>query len=142
MKNKLILILILGFLSCKDDEMDRALSPTAPINDPFNKTTATAIKSGMFMNSAHTVTGTATLYESDGKYYITLEPFMTDNGPDLKIYLSEDAKASKYLKLGELKSTNGKQTYDVPSGTNVSSYKYLLVWCEQFSVNFGYAELN
>ncbi|NJN42235.1 MAG: DM13 domain-containing protein [Flammeovirgaceae bacterium] len=67
---------------------------------------------------------------------------MTENGPDLKIYLSLNESATNYINLGDLKSTTGKQSYDIPDNTVISDQMYVHVWCQDFSVNFGQAKLQ
>ncbi len=138
MKSLVILFLVIVLASCKEDEA----TPTGPINDTFNPATATIIKSGTFVGVGHTVSGTAAIYESAGKKTVLLDPFASQNGPDLKVYLSKDEKASSYISLGKLKSVDGKQSYEIPDNPDVTTYKYVLVWCEQFTVIFGKAELK
>jgi hypothetical protein len=58
------------------------------------------------------------------------------------VYLSTDRQASDFLDLGRLKANNGNQNYDIPEGTDLSKYDTVLVWCKQFSVLFGSAELT
>ena len=41
-----------------------------------------------------------------------------------------------------MKSTIGKQSYEVTGMPDLDEYKFVLVWCEQFSVLFGKAELQ
>jgi hypothetical protein len=94
------------------------------------------------MGVGHTVSGTVKAYNSNGKKTIVLDPFSSQNGPDLKIYLSKDENASQYINLGPMKSTTGKQSYDVTGMPDLDEYKFVLVWCEQFSVLFGKAELK
>jgi hypothetical protein len=71
-----------------------------------------------------------------------LEDLRVTNGPDLYVYLSADRQASDFVDLGRLKANNGNQNYDVPEGTDLSKYDTVLVWCKQFSVLFGSAELT
>ncbi len=138
MKQILVLFLVLFITSCKEDEA----TPTTPIDDAFNPATATLIKSGAFVGVGHTVSGTAAIYEGAGKKTVLLDPYSSQNGPDLKIYLSKDEMASSYISLGKLKSTDGKQSYEIPNNTDIATYKFVLVWCEQFTVIFGKAELK
>ena len=138
MKKFWILVIVLAAIACKEENA----TPDKPIDDDFDPTGATISKSGLFVNSAHTVTGTATLYEDAGKKTVLLDPFMSDNGPDLKVYLSKDANATEYINLGVMKSTSGKQSYEIPGNPDISGYKYVLIWCQQFSVLFGKAELK
>ncbi|MBI2006386.1 MAG: DM13 domain-containing protein [Nitrosopumilales archaeon] len=72
---------------------------------------------------------------------LRLEDFSSTNGPDLYVYLASDASASDYVSLGQLKANNGNQNYDIPEGTDLAKYDTVLIWCKQFSVLFGSAEL-
>jgi hypothetical protein len=138
MKIIIILIFITALISCKEDDA----TPTAPISDVFDPTTATLLKSGTIEGIGHTVSGTASLYESGGKKVVVLDPYNSQNGPDLKVYLSKDINASSYISLGALKSVTGKQSYDVPGNPETTEYNYIMVWCEQFTVVFGRAEIK
>ena len=138
MKQIFILFFIIVITSCKEDEG----TPSGPVDDTFNPVTATLIKSGTLVGVGHTVSGTAAIYESTGKKTVLLDPYSSQNGPDLKVYLSKDEKASSYISLGKLKSTDGKQSYEIPDNPDVTDYKFVLVWCEQFTVIFGKAELK
>jgi hypothetical protein len=138
MKKFIILLLISAIISCKEDDA----TPTGPINDEFDPTTATLLKSGTIVGIGHTASGTASLYESGGKKVVVLDPYDSQNGPDLKVYLSKDINASSYISLGALKSVTGKQSYDVPGNPDAAEYNYIMVWCEQFTVVFGRAEIK
>lgn len=124
-------------IACQEENA----TPTKPIDDGFNTTTATLIRGGMFIGVGHSVSGTAAIYEKDAKYYVVLEPFTSQNGPDLKIYLSKDQTIDSYLNLGAMKSTMGKQSYLIPDNVAIADYDHVLVWCQQFSVLFGKAEM-
>ncbi len=45
------------------------------------------------------------------------------------------------LNLGGLKGTDGAFNYDIPEGTDISQYMSAIIWCRQFDVLFGHAEL-
>ena len=137
MKKLFILTFILAISSCQEEND----APTGSINDGFDTSKATLIKSGSFTGVGHSVSGKAAVYDSSGKKIVLLEPFMSQNGPDLKVYLSKDQNASEYISLGKMKSTSGKQSYEVPDNVNVADYSYVLIWCQQFSVLFGKAQL-
>jgi len=138
MKYIISFFICISFFSCKEENN----TPTLPINDPFDTTSASLVKTGNFVGSGHNVTGTASLFDTAGNKTIVLDPFSTVNGPDLKVYLSTDEMASSYVSLGPLKSISGKQSYDVPDGTNLDQNKFVLIWCEKFTVLFGSAELK
>ncbi len=90
----------------------------------------------------HPAEGQVRIVSGGGKQYVRYENFKTINGPDLYVYLAKDLDAKDFISLGKLKGTEGNINYEVPSGVNVSDYKYALVWCKAFSELFNYAELQ
>jgi hypothetical protein len=82
------------------------------------------------------------VYVEGGSDVLRLEDLRVTNGPDLYVYLATDEEASDFVSLGRLKANNGSQNYDIPEGTDLSKYDTVLVWCKQFSVLFGSAELT
>jgi hypothetical protein len=140
MKKNLLMLLMLSLSYACDTEDN---TPTTPVvDDPFDESTATLVSTGNIMGVNHTVSGTASIFESNGKYVVVLDPFSSQNGPDLKVYFSKDVKASAYLRLGDLKSTMGRQSYTIPDNTDISQYEYVHIWCEKFSVEFARAQLE
>lgn len=136
---KLLILFMFVSLACQEEDGTRE----TPINDTFDPTKATLLRAGTFMGATgHTVSGTSALYLSEGNNVLYLSPFSSQNGPDLKVYLSKDQNASSYVNLGKLKSTTGMQSYAIPSNVNIEEYPYALVWCQQFSVLFGKAQMN
>jgi len=137
---KLLCILLVGLMvACDSDDA----TPTAPANDSFDASMATLLRSGTWMGSInYSVSGSAQIFESNGKNFLVLDGFQSSNGPDLRVYLSANVNASSFVNLGKLKSTSGKQVYEIPAQTNVAQFKFALVWCQEFSVLFGKAETN
>ncbi|MDL5050257.1 DM13 domain-containing protein [Oscillatoria amoena NRMC-F 0135] len=136
---KLIVLLFVVLLGC-DPENN---TPSIPIDDEFDPGMATKLKMGSFAGVAgHTVSGMAITYDENGKKVLLLDPFTSQNGPDLRVYLSKDANAGFFINLGRLKSTTGAQSYEIPGNPNLDEYPFVLIWCQQFSVGFGEAEIN
>jgi Electron transfer DM13 len=139
MKNLILIIIVLAFAAgCAVEDA----TPSVPVDDDFHVEGATLVKQGTLVGIGHTARGVASIYEVEGKFTVLLDPYESQNGPDLKIYLSKDAAATAYLRLGNLKSTVGKQSYAVPAGTLVSEYHFVHVWCEKYTVVFAQAELE
>jgi hypothetical protein len=137
MKIVLGFLLIIGFMGCDPEDT----TPTTPVNDVFDETKATLLREGTWLGSSgYNVSGEAKIYDDNGKRVLLLTNFSSSNGPDLRVYLSTTANASSFVNLGRLKSTNGKQTYDIPAGTDINQFTFALIWCQQFSVLFGKAE--
>ena len=68
--------------------------------------------------------------------------FKTDAGPKLLVYLTTDVGSSDYVSLGDLKGIDGDFTYSIPDNTDLDKYKIVDIWCVDFSVSFGHAELK
>lgn len=115
------------FSACSKDDPD-----TPPANPSYR---------GEFVSGAHSTSGTATIDQEETT--LTLTNFKTDNGPDVNIYIASSLNAvtSDFIDLGDSKGRNGTYTYDLPGGKDYTVYKYVIVWCVDFDVNFGYAAL-
>ncbi len=104
------------------------------------------LRSGAFVgvgDGIHDAQGFALVVPlEDGQNLLRLEDFSSTNGPDLYVYLASDSSASDYVSLGRLKANNGNQNYDIPAGFDLTKYDTVLIWCKQFSVLFGSAELT
>jgi hypothetical protein len=134
-KSFLILALSLITLACsKPSVADDAVTPVD---------TDQVLATGSFINSSlHSASGTAKLIkDKDGKRFLLLENFKTDNGPDLRIYLSTSLKADNFTEISS-KLTLGNVRIAVPDNVDIKSQKFVLIWCKAFSVLFGSAELK
>ncbi len=119
-------------ISCSKN--DETSMPTTPVDS------AVSYK-GTFVNSAHVTSGSTSI--SSEKKIITFTNFKTDNGPNLKVYLASNLSSinADYKDLGSLKGISGNYTYDLPTNIDYTVYKYVVIWCVDFNVNFGYATL-
>lgn len=146
MKNLLIIaVAVFTLSSCVKNQELVPLSGTAVnVSNPaqtFEVSGQKLVSQGNFMSNVHTVSGTAKLYEKDGKRTLVFNNFNTDAGPDLRIYLSEDKGASKFTELSKLGNT-GNFFVEVPAAVNPDKQKFVLIYCKRFSVLFGNAELK
>lgn len=150
MKKLLIVAVLLGALTaCQKTEIEAAptSSTGAPVNliNPTQTFDAAGQKltgQGAFMGSGrYNASGTVKLYEKDNKSTLVFEGFKIDNGPDLRIYLAEDKSARGFIELsGKVRS--GGFFLELPTNTNLNKQKQVLIWCKQFAVLFGNAELK
>ena len=115
-------------------------------------TEARVVASGTFRDAdrAHKGQGTARIVElPGGGAQVQLSAFEVTNGPDLEVWLSAhpdpatsgDVSDNDWLSLGQLKGNVGDQAYSVPAGTDLTAYKSVVIWCEQFGVLFSPAAL-
>ncbi|UCF13422.1 MAG: DM13 domain-containing protein [Thermoplasmatales archaeon] len=97
---------------------------------------------GEFQSGDHPTSGTAQILEVNNTFVLRFENFKTDDGPGLYVYLSRDTEATDFISLGELKAIEGNMNYNINTEIELNEYKNVLVWCEPFSVLFGYAQLD
>ncbi len=106
-------------------------------------TAVTIVSSGVFSSNAHTTSGTVkVVIEASGKKFLVFENFRTDNGPDLKVWLSTGTSGSTYQEIGALKAVSGNFSYELDASINHITNNRVLIWCKAFSVLFGHAILQ
>ena len=102
---------------------------------------------GQFESLAHAGTGTVGVYAHGGELVLRFEDdTAVENGPDLNVYLvpteSWTGSVDGFIDLGDLKGNIGGQNYTVPAGTDLATYRTVVVWCVRFSVGFAAAALT
>ncbi len=107
----------------------------------FDPNGQTLVSQGTFKNGVHTASGTAKLYQKGTTYTLVFDSFKVESGPDLRIYLAENNQAKNFIELTELKNT-GNFYLTLPDKADVSKQINVLIWCKQFAVLFGSAELT
>ena len=133
----LIFILFVLFISACKKETD---GPTTVLNE----VPSTQVKSqnvGYFINGPYgAVSGKVQVLKiTEGNFEIVLDSFMSSNGPDLNVYLSKEAMPVNFIEAGKLKSTNGRQVYQLSTTADISLYKYVCIHCKAFNHLFGSA---
>lgn len=114
---------------------------------------AKTLETGTFHGKVHSTSGRATIYQQeDGSLLLRLTNFKTSNGPDVHVILiavkdaDDDANFLKSgverVELGPLKGNQGDQNYQIPSGTDLSKFQTVSIYCERFNANFGAAPLE
>ncbi len=126
------------------EEQDTTINETMTIN--INHSTQNTGLIGDFMgvnDGIHNAEGKVKILRlSDESQIVRLEDFRSTNGPDVHLYLAIDKQASDFIDLGRLKANIGNQNYQIPLDTDFNKYKYVLIWCQPFSVLFGSAQLS
>ncbi len=131
-----------------------AATPTTIADTTLLTTTTTVpvgpvrLSHGEFVGIEHHATGTASVYEQDGRHVLRFEDD-TDiqNGPDLYVWLLpttsyEGGTPAEYIDLGFLQGTVGGQNYDLPDDFDPEVHKTVLIWCLRFAVPFATAPLS
>jgi hypothetical protein len=111
------------------------------------------IYTGRFVGDVHKTSGRASvLKQIDGTRLLRLTDFSTSNGPQLHVLLVDghDSNATKdfsltaikNIDLGDLKGTQGDQSYQIPAAADLQTYNTVTIYCEHFHANFGFALLE
>jgi hypothetical protein len=105
------------------------------------------VATGSFVDLAHPGEGRATVIDlADGGRVLTLTDFVTDAGPDLRVYLTEQDPTAgggigEFVDLGALKGNVGDQQYGIPEDVDLDALSNAVVWCRAFAVGFTAAPL-
>jgi len=117
-----------------------------------NADTKTKVAAGEFihanpMDPIHWGKGNVTVF--DDLVHLNMD-FEVGPGPKYKVLLSDradikktsDVSDSKTIDLGMIKAFKGSQNYSIPAGTDLSTYKSVVIWCEAFGVLISPATLK
>ena len=141
MKIATIALLALLFVGCTENmsEDPEPMDPEVKMETNNGKVT---LKGDFKGASGHTTTGSAQITKSEeGKLFLELVNFKTDNGPDLRLYLAENENAQNFVEISN-KVENGSKSYALGNNVDLQKQKTVLIWCKAFSVNFGFATLK
>lgn len=99
-----------------------------------------------FVDAIHNGKGLVLIVQSGSERILRFDDVAITNGPDLHVYLSNDA-GGRYVEgdtlyLGSLRATNGSFNYVLPADLRLSEYRSVIVWCRAFSVLFTWADLR
>lgn len=130
-----------------------AASPESSSSEPEPEPEPEIVElvAGPFEDAEHGTTGQARILElADGSRFLRLEGLATSDGPDLHVWLSDAPSGGswgsyddgRYLRLGDLKATNGNQNYEIPADADLSGLTTAVIWCDRFNVAFGTAPLS
>lgn len=138
MRKLLIALLVpLALVACKKNPELTPVNETIPSSPAVQTQTK-----GAFMNGVHPTSGNVKVVkDTDGSQNLVFENFKTDSGPDLRVYLAEDKMAKNFVEVALL-TKSGTFTIKLPTNAQPEQRNYVLIWCRQFSVLFGSAELQ
>ena len=108
------------------------------------------LASGSFRSLEHGTSGIAKVVElADGSRFVRLEGLSTSNGPDLRVYLTDQPLSDDwhvwddgaFVDLGALKGNIGDSNYRIPGGVHAADFRTVVIWCRRFTVGFGVAPI-
>ncbi|MER5644817.1 DM13 domain-containing protein [Streptosporangium sp. NPDC002524] len=128
--------------------------PTEPTKSARPAREPKVLATGTFVSHEHQTEGRARVLElPDGSRVLRIEDLDTSDGPDLRVWLSDqpvkkgnagwfNLDDGEHLELGELKGNKGNANYAVPAGADLGSLRSVTIWCKRFGVSFGAAALT
>jgi hypothetical protein len=133
----LLLTVVATFTACKKEDIPTVANETFIQMDSDSMTL-----SGTFVSGDHPTSGSVEVFDNGTEQTIFFKNFKGDNGPDLRVYLSSDLGDGDIIDLGKLTAVSVDFSYKTASSTDLTKYKNVLIWCEDFSVLFGHAVLK
>ena len=116
-----------------DDMMDK---------DSSEQTGPEILKTGEFEGLAgHNAKGIAKIIQVNDMTFLRFENFEVTNGPDLRVYITQDGDVKNGIHLEKLKGSKGNQNYEL-NDINIEQYNSVVIYCQPFGVYFGEAELT
>jgi hypothetical protein len=139
-----------------DKEVNESLAvvPTVAASTTVPGPGPVVVRQGAFISHEHETTGTVRVVRhADGSHRLELIDLDTSNGPDLRVWLSDQPVREgvrgwrvfddgDWVELGKLKGNKGDQAYAIPAGTDLDRLGSVSIWCKRFSVSFGAATLT
>jgi Electron transfer DM13 len=123
---------------------------SASLAPPAAAPAPVVLAEGAFVSQEHETTGVAkVILLPDGSRVLRLENFSTSDGPDVHVWLADQAAGAgmnsyddgRYVKLGKIKATSGNQNYPIPPDASLAGLRSAVIWCDRFNVAFGSAPL-
>ena len=132
----------------KDMIMEESAKVSLTVSEDMNEMTKEEpsnelqiIKTGTFEGLAgHKAEGAAKIIEVNDMTFLRFENFEVTNGPDLRVYVTQDGNIKEGIHLEKLKGSKGDQNYSLV-GIDVEVYDTVIIYCQPFGVYFGQAEL-
>ncbi len=112
---------------------------------PLTASADSAEPHGSFTGASNHVTtgGVKIVKTADGGALVILDTdFSLDGGPDPRVGFGTDGTFAESTDLGELQNLTGLQIYVVPASVNVDDFNEVYIWCKEFSVPLGVADLH
>jgi len=87
-------------------------------------------------------TGRAKVYQGEFYHVLRFEDFSIDNGPKLKVYLSDnDSTLVDFIYIDDLKAASGSFNYTYSVNTDMIKYSHVLVFSDEENTVYCAASL-
>ncbi|MEN9336730.1 MAG: hypothetical protein RLZZ500_1717 [Bacteroidota bacterium] len=131
----LVLLLSLLLLSCQEEGV---LTQNRPVGTELTSNAQLRYQTTFTTTDFISGSGKASIYLDEGRYKLKLVDYTIQEGPDLKVYLSQSSEPNNFINLGNLEP---QQIYLLPANINFATHKYVLIHCQQYNHLFAYGQL-
>ncbi len=133
-----VLLLLAGLVT--------AGAAAAQLPQPADSTEEVPVYTGIFEGVAgHEAGGSYVILRRGNSWVVRMnEDFTSEKVPDGWVALSDwpEALDSKAQKFSKLLQRQGQHEYLLPEGIDPGDFKYLLVWCQRFTVGVAQGRLQ
>ena len=131
----------IGLAACSaPTASDAPIAATPVVQTSVQSVVSTGTFSGL---SDHETVGTATLVKTaDGYGLLLSDDFELDGAPDPVIGFGADGVYDTASEVADLTHRTGEQTYTLPASFDPVRHTQVYVWCGEFSVPLGVANLT
>ncbi len=113
------------------------------MNEITNSESPIISKIGEFRGLAgHQASGKAELVLVGDAKFLRFEDFQVTNGPDLRVYITNDGNVKDGIHLEKLKGSKGNQNYELSDDIDTDIYNTVVIYCQPFGVYFADAKLS
>lgn len=88
-------------------------------------------------DAEHPASGTVIIEGST----IKLQDVQITEAPDARVILARNFEEPGSIRCGSLMSFSGSHEYQIPEGIQTADFDTVVIWCDQFSVPIGKAQL-
>ncbi len=119
------------------EEMNDMMDKDSTVQDAVEIT-----KTGQFEGLAgHKAKGIAKIIQANEMTFLRFEEFEITNGPDLRVYITQNGNVHDGIHLEKLKGSRGDQNY-LLENVDVGVYNTVVIYCQPFGAYFAQAVLN
>lgn len=106
----------------------------------LKKDTLTTMKNGKLRDAGPDNTASGSVIVEGNT--LTLHDVDIAEAPDAIVLLTHHFEREGALQLGPLVDFQGTHQYEIPNDADVNTYDSVTVWCEEYSVPMGFADLT
>ena len=119
------------------EEMDGMMD-----KDSSKENSVVITKTGEFEGlTGHKAKGIAKIIKVNDITFLRFEEFEVTNGPDLRVYITQNGNVHDGIHLDKLKGSRGDQNY-LLENVDIEVYNTVVIYCQPFGAYFAQADLN